>query len=70
MIFGFLVIQIVIGEEIRMMEEQEIRDDYNAAAGDTQNRNIEHLVLQCNNSAFIRRRRPAAHAERKQPLVT
>lgn len=32
-------------EEIRRREEQEIQDDYNAQAGETQGREIEHLVL-------------------------
>jgi len=32
-------------EEIRQQEEQEIRDDYNAETGETQSRDIEHLVL-------------------------
>lgn len=32
-------------EEIRKREEQEIQDDYNAQAGETQGREIEHLVL-------------------------
>ncbi|KAF4966134.1 hypothetical protein FSARC_6133 [Fusarium sarcochroum] len=32
-------------EEIRRREEQEIQDDYNAQAGETQGRDIEHLVL-------------------------
>jgi hypothetical protein len=32
-------------EEIRRREEQEIQDDYNALAGETQGREIEHLVL-------------------------
>ncbi|KAK7429676.1 hypothetical protein QQZ08_003871 [Neonectria magnoliae] len=32
-------------EEIRRREEQEIKDDYNAQAGETQGREIEHLVL-------------------------
>lgn len=32
-------------EEIRKREEQEIQDDYNAQAGETQGRDIEHLVL-------------------------
>ncbi|KPM44652.1 hypothetical protein AK830_g1935 [Neonectria ditissima] len=32
-------------EEIRRREEQEIKDDYNAQAGETQAREIEHLVL-------------------------
>ncbi|EEU45361.1 uncharacterized protein NECHADRAFT_104386 [Fusarium vanettenii 77-13-4] len=32
-------------EEIRRREEQEIQDDYTAQAGETQGREIEHLVL-------------------------
>ncbi|KAF9761924.1 hypothetical protein IL306_003621, partial [Fusarium sp. DS 682] len=32
-------------EDIRRREEQEIQDDYNAQAGETQGREIEHLVL-------------------------
>ncbi|KAI0171217.1 DDHD domain-containing protein [Pestalotiopsis sp. NC0098] len=32
-------------EQIRKREEQEIQDDYNAQAGETQGRDIEHLVL-------------------------
>lgn len=32
-------------EEIRKREEQEIQDDYNPQAGETQGREIEHLVL-------------------------
>ncbi|KAK6864283.1 DDHD domain-containing protein [Apiospora arundinis] len=32
-------------EKIRQRQEQEIRDDYNAQAGETQGREIEHLVL-------------------------
>ncbi|KAM0497512.1 hypothetical protein ACHAP8_006676 [Fusarium lateritium] len=32
-------------EEIRRRQEQEIQDDYNAQAGETQGREIEHLVL-------------------------
>ena len=32
-------------EELRKMEEEEIQDDYNAQAGETQGRDIEHLVL-------------------------
>jgi hypothetical protein len=32
-------------EEIRRRHEQEIQDDYNAQAGETQGREIEHLVL-------------------------
>lgn len=32
-------------EEIRRREEQEIQDDYNAQAGETQGREIEHLIL-------------------------
>ncbi|KAM7199403.1 phospholipase DDHD2 [Naviculisporaceae sp. PSN 640] len=32
-------------EAIRKREEQEIQDDYNARQGETQNREIEHLVL-------------------------
>lgn len=32
-------------EDIRLKEEQEIRDDYNPQAGETQGRDIEHLVL-------------------------
>ena len=32
-------------EEIRKRDEQEIQDDYNAPAGETQGREIEHLVL-------------------------
>ena len=31
--------------ELRKMEEEEIQDDYNAQAGETQGRDIEHLVL-------------------------
>ncbi|KAI0134104.1 DDHD domain-containing protein [Xylariales sp. AK1849] len=32
-------------EQIRKREEEEIQDDYNAQAGETQGREIEHLVL-------------------------
>ncbi|KAI9167309.1 putative phospholipase C20G8.02 [Paramyrothecium foliicola] len=32
-------------EEVRMRQEQEIQDDYNTEAGETQGREIEHLVL-------------------------
>lgn len=32
-------------EKIRKRDEQEIQDDYNARAGEAQNREIEHLVL-------------------------
>ncbi|KAH8200839.1 hypothetical protein TruAng_004998 [Truncatella angustata] len=32
-------------EQIRKREEQEIQDDYNAQAGETQGREIEHLIL-------------------------
>lgn len=32
-------------EQVRKREEQEIQDDYNAQAGETQGREIEHLVL-------------------------
>ncbi|KAK8056486.1 DDHD domain-containing protein [Apiospora rasikravindrae] len=32
-------------EKIRQRQEQEIQDDYNAQAGETQGREIEHLVL-------------------------
>ena len=32
-------------EEIRKREEQEIQDDYNAQVGETQGREIEHLIL-------------------------
>ncbi|KAF3018189.1 hypothetical protein E8E14_011663 [Neopestalotiopsis sp. 37M] len=32
-------------EQIRKREEQEIQDDYNAQAGETQGRDIEHLIL-------------------------
>lgn len=32
-------------EQIRKREEQEIQDDYNAQAGETQGREIEHVVL-------------------------
>lgn len=32
-------------EDIRRREEQEIQDDYNAQVGETQGREIEHLVL-------------------------
>jgi hypothetical protein len=32
-------------EELRKREEQEIQDDYNAQAGETQGRDIAHLVL-------------------------
>ncbi|KAM5352153.1 hypothetical protein ACJ41O_004876 [Fusarium nematophilum] len=32
-------------EEIRRREEQEIQDDYNAQVGETQGRELEHLVL-------------------------
>lgn len=32
-------------EEVRRREEQEIQEDYNAQAGETQGRDIEHLVL-------------------------
>jgi hypothetical protein len=32
-------------EQIRKREEQEIQDDYNAQAGETQEREIEHLIL-------------------------
>ncbi|KAH8671165.1 DDHD domain-containing protein [Xylariales sp. PMI_506] len=32
-------------EQIRKREEQEIQDDYNAQAGETQGRDIQHLVL-------------------------
>jgi hypothetical protein len=32
-------------EELRKLEEEEIQDDYNAQAGETQGRDIEHLVL-------------------------
>lgn len=34
-----------VEEEVRKREEQEIQDDYNAQAGETQGRDIEHLVL-------------------------
>jgi hypothetical protein len=32
-------------EQVRKREEQEIQDDYNAQAGETQGRDIEHLIL-------------------------
>lgn len=32
-------------EAVRKREEQEIQDDYNARAGETQGREIEHLIL-------------------------